>query len=110
MGAFAQCGSDRAPATQRLLNRGARLTELLKRPQYQPLPVEEQVVSIFAGVRGYLDKVPVAQIGRFEQSLLGLVRGKHADILQDIRTAQAITPEIETKLKAVLDELAKTFA
>ncbi|HLT76662.1 MAG TPA: F0F1 ATP synthase subunit alpha [Ferrovibrio sp.] len=110
MAAFAQFGSDLDPATQRLLNRGARLTELLKQPQYQPLPVEEQVVSIFAGVRGYLDKIPVGDVGRFEQSLLGLVRGKHADILEDIRNAQAITPEIETKLKAVLDELAKTFA
>ncbi|WP_298721943.1 F0F1 ATP synthase subunit alpha [uncultured Ferrovibrio sp.] len=110
MAAFAQFGSDLDPATQRLLNRGARLTELLKQPQYQPLPVEEQVVSIYSGVKGYLDKLPVNQVGRFEQTLLTTVRSKHPDILQGIREQQALTPEIEAKLKAVLDELAKTFA
>src|SRR5690606_34491831 len=87
MAAFAQFASDLDAATQRLLARGARLTELLKQPQYAPMPVEEQVVSIFAGVRGYLDGLEVGKITRFEQSLLGLVRGKHADILEDIRNA-----------------------
>ena len=110
MAAFAQFGSDLDPATQRLLNRGARLTELLKQPQYQPLPVEEQVVSIYAGVKGYLDKLPVAQVGRFEQTLLSTIKSKSPDILSGIRELQALTPDLEAKLKAVLEELAKTFA
>lgn len=110
MAAFAQFGSDLDPATQRLLNRGARLTELLKQAQYQPLPVEEQVVSIYAGVKGYLDKLPVSNVGRFEQALLSTIKSKHGDILSGIREAQALTPDLEGKLKAVLDELAKTFA
>lgn len=110
MAAFAQFGSDLDPATQRLLNRGARLTELLKQPQYQPLPVEEQVVSIYAGVKGYLDKLPVAQVGRFEQTLLSTIKSKNPDILSGIREQQALTPDLESKLKAVLEELAKTFA
>ena len=110
MAAFAQFGSDLDPATQRLLNRGARLTELLKQAQYQPLPVEEQVVSIYSGVKGYLDKLPVASVGRFEQTLLSTLKAKHGDILQGIRETQALTPELEAKLKAVLEELAKTFA
>jgi len=110
MAAFAQFGSDLDAATQRLLNRGARLTELLKQAQYSPLPVEEQVVSIFAGVRGYLDKVPVDQVTRFEQTFLGLIRSKHAAVLDGIRAAQAITPELEGQLKSILDEFSKTFA
>lgn len=110
MAAFAQFGSDLDPATQRLLNRGARLTELLKQAQYQPLPVEEQVVSIYSGVKGYLDKLPVNAVTRFEQTLLNTVRSKHADLLKGIREQQALTPDLEAKLKGVLDELAKTFA
>ncbi len=110
MAAFAQFGSDLDPATQRLLARGARLTELLKQPQYQPLPVEEQVVSIYAGVKGYLDKIPVNAVNRFEAAFLGAVRAKHGDLLQGIRDAQALTPEIETKLKAILEDFSKSFA
>jgi F-type H+-transporting ATPase subunit alpha len=110
MAAFAQFGSDLDAATQRLLNRGARLTELLKQPQYSPLPVEEQVVSIFAGVRGYLDGIDVTAVTRFEEAFLSEMRSKHGDILQAIRTEQQITPEIETKLKSVLDGFVKTFA
>ncbi|MBP7064727.1 F0F1 ATP synthase subunit alpha [Ferrovibrio sp.] len=110
MAAFAQFGSDLDPATQRLLNRGARLTELLKQPQYQPLPVEEQVVSIYAGVKGYLDRVPVNAVNRFEAAFLGAIRSKHGDLLQAIRDAQALTPDIETKLKAILEDFSKSFA
>jgi F-type H+/Na+-transporting ATPase subunit alpha len=110
MAAFAQFGSDLDPATQRLLNRGARLTELLKQAQYQPLPVEEQVVSIYAGVKGHLDKLPVSSVGRFEQALLSTIKSKHGEILSGIRESQALTPDLEAKLKAVLEELAKTFA
>ncbi len=110
MAAFAQFGSDLDAATQRLLNRGARLTELLKQPQYQPMPVEEQVVVIYAGVNGYLDKLAVNAIARFEAELLRLVRAKHQDILDSIRNEKVLKPEIEEKLKATLDEFTKSFA
>jgi F-type H+/Na+-transporting ATPase subunit alpha len=109
MAAFAQFGSDLDAVTQRLLNRGSRLTELLKQPQYAPFPVEEQVVSIYAGTRGYLDKLQVAQIGKFEQELLQRVRANHKDILDGIRKEKVLTPEIEGKLKSVLESLVKTF-
>jgi F-type H+/Na+-transporting ATPase subunit alpha len=110
MAAFAQFGSDLDAATQRLLNRGSRLTELLKQPQFSPLPVEEEVVSIYTGVKGYLDRLPVGDIGRFEGDFLRMMRAKHKDVLDAIRTGKQLTPEIETKLKAILDEFAKSFA
>jgi len=110
MAAFAQFGSDLDTATQRLLNRGSRLTELLKQPQFSPLAVEEQVVAIFAGVRGYLDKLAVSDVGRFEQQLLRLMRARNADVLTDIRDAKQITPDTETKLKSILDQFAASFA
>jgi F-type H+-transporting ATPase subunit alpha len=110
MAAFAQFGSDLDAATQRLLNRGARLTELLKQPQFSPIPVEEQVVSIYAGVKGYLDKLPVADISRFEGELLRMMRAKHADVLDGIRTQKQITPDNDAKLKSILDEFVKSFA
>ena len=110
MAAFAQFGSDLDASTQRLLNRGAKLTELLKQPQYSPMPVEEEVVSIYAGVKGYLDKLPVTKVGDFEKGLLALFRAKHQDILDAIRTVGALNAEIEGKLKAVIDEYAKEFA
>ncbi len=109
MAAFAQFASDLDPATQRLLNRGQRLTEVLKQPQYQPMPTEEEVVVIFAGVRGYLDKLAVTDIGRFEQQLLSEIRASGADILEAIRTQKELTPEIEEKLKAFLDNFSKSF-
>ncbi|MCW5731842.1 MAG: F0F1 ATP synthase subunit alpha, partial [Alphaproteobacteria bacterium] len=109
MAAFAQFGSDLDAATQRLLNRGARLTELLKQPQYNPLPVEEQVVSIFAGVRGYLDRIPVGAVTRFEQQFLAEMRAKHADILEAIRTEGQLSDDLQNRIKAVLDAFAKTF-
>ncbi len=86
MAAFAQFGSDLDAATQKLLNRGARLTELLKQPQFSPLKMEEQVVSIYAGVNGYLDPLPVSKVRDFEEGLLRLLREKHADLLETIRT------------------------
>ena len=109
MAAFAQFGSDLDASTQRLLNRGARLTELLKQPQFQPMPVEEEVVSLFTGMRGYLDKLAIHDVGRFEQEVLRLFRGKHQDVLDAIRSGGTLTPEIEAKLKAILDEFAKAF-
>ena len=111
MAAFAQFASDLDPATQRLLARGERLTELLKQGQYAPLPVEEQVVSIFAGVRGYLDQVDVADVTRFEQGLLSHLRGKHADLLEWITAEDPkIKGEAEDKIRAVLDAFAADFA
>jgi F-type H+-transporting ATPase subunit alpha len=110
MEAFSQFASDLDAATQRLLARGSRLTELLKQPQYSPLPVEEQVVSIFAGVRGYLDGIEIANIGRFEETLLEECRSKHADLLNDIRTGGELTEEIEKKLNDIIGAFAKTFA
>ncbi|HEX2115550.1 MAG TPA: F0F1 ATP synthase subunit alpha [Alphaproteobacteria bacterium] len=110
MAAFAQFASDLDASTQKLLARGARLTELLKQPQYSPMPVEEQVVSIFAGVRGYLDGLDVGKIGRFEQSLLSEIKAKHKDILDSIRAERELKPATEEKLKNVLDQFVKTFA
>ncbi len=110
MAAFAQFASDLDASTQRLLARGARLTELLKQGQYQPMPVEEQVVSIFAGVRGYLDRVATNDVVRFEQGLLAQVRSAGADILSSIRDKREITPETEEKLKAFVEAYAKSFA
>jgi F-type H+-transporting ATPase subunit alpha len=110
MAAFAQFGSDLDVATQRLLNRGSRLTELLKQPQYTPYPIEEQVVAIYTGVKGYLDKLPVNAVLRFEGEFLRLLRGKHADLLEAIRTGKQLTPDIENRLKSILDEFARNFA
>jgi len=110
MAAFAKFGSDLDQATQRLLARGARLTELLKQPQYAPLQAEEQVCVIYAGTRGYLDAVPVADVGRFEAELLSRLHGHHADLLEAIRTQKTLTPELEADLKAALDTFAASFA
>ncbi len=110
MAAFAQFASDLDPITQKLLARGARLTELLKQPQYSPLTVEEQVAVIYAGVRGYLDELPLGDVTRFEQAYLSEVRAKGKDILEAIRSEQALTADIEEKLKAFLSSFVKTFA
>src|SRR5690606_25728673 len=98
MEAFSQFASDLDAATQRLLARGARLTQLLKQPQFQPLPMEEQVCVIYAGVKGYLDKIPVGQVNDFERKLLGELRGPGAAILAGIREAKDLTPDLEGKL------------
>lgn len=110
MEAFAQFGSDLDAATQRLLNRGARLTELLKQGQYSPLPVEEQVVSIFAGVNGYLDNIPTTDVTRFEEQFLGEMRAKHADLLGTIRKEAKLTDETTDQLKSILDTFTKAFS
>jgi F-type H+-transporting ATPase subunit alpha len=110
MRAFAQFASDLDPATQKLLARGERLTELLKQPQYQPVPVEEQVVSIYAGTNGYLDKIAVRDVGRFEKSLLGAIRERAPDILSGIRDEKQLTDAIKEKLNAFLDDFAKSFS
>ena len=111
MAAFAQFGSDLDAATQKLLNRGARLTELMKQPQYAPLTNAEIVCVIFAGTQGYLDKVDVKQVGRYEKELLAFLRGKHAGILEWLtKEDPKIKGDAADKLTAVLDEFAATFA
>jgi len=110
MEAFSQFASDLDPATQKLLARGRRLTELLKQPQYTPLAVEEQVCVIYAGVKGYLDKVKVEDIQRYEQGLLRELRGNSSGLLEAVRTDKQIKPETEAKLKAFLENYGKLFA
>jgi F-type H+/Na+-transporting ATPase subunit alpha len=110
MAAFAQFASDLDPATQKLLARGARLTELLKQPQFAPMATEEEVVSIFAGVKGYLDKLDVRDVGRFEKAYLSELKAKAPDILTAIANDKQISAQTEEKLKAFLDAFSKTFA
>jgi F-type H+-transporting ATPase subunit alpha len=110
MAAFAQFGSDLDASTQRLLNRGARLTELLKQPQFQPMPVEEQVVSIYAGVNGFIDNVPVNAVTRFESALLSHFRSDHSDMLGKIRDTKTLDDDTAGRLKTIIGDFAKTFA
>jgi F-type H+/Na+-transporting ATPase subunit alpha len=110
MAAFAQFGSDLDASTQRLLNRGARLTELLKQPQFNPMPVEEQVVSIYSGVNGFLDSVPVNAVTRYESALLSHFRNDHAEILGKIRETKTLDDETAGQLKSIIGDFTKTFA
>ncbi|MDI7775784.1 F0F1 ATP synthase subunit alpha [Asticcacaulis sp. EMRT-3] len=110
MAAFAKFGSDLDAATQRLLARGARLTEILKQPQYSPLKVEEQVCVIYAGTRGYLDAIAVGEVGRFEKEFLSLLRTRHTDLLDAIRTQKALSADLEDKLKGIVSDFAANFA
>ena len=110
MAAFAQFGSDLDAATQRLLARGARLTELLKQPQYQPMPVEEQVVSIFAGTQGFIDNIDVGAVTRYEAAMLCFMRSEHPEILKTIRNTKALDDDTAKKLREALTEFGKTFA
>jgi len=110
MAAFAQFGSDLDASTQRLLNRGSRLTELLKQPQFSPLKMEEQVAVIWAGTNGYLDALPLNKVRAFEDGLLSLLRGKHADLLNAIRDSKDLSDDSAAKLKSVVDGFAKSFA
>ena len=110
MAAFAQFGSDLDASTQRLLNRGARLTELLKQPQFSPLKMEEQVAVIYAGVNGYLDKLPVNQVRAFEDQLLSTLRSKHQDWLDSVRDSKDLSDANANTLKGVIETVAKSFA
>ena len=110
MAAFAKFGSDLDAATQRLLNRGARLTELLKQPQYSPLLMEEQVCVIYAGTRGYLDKVELKDVTRYEKELLVHLRGANKDLLAKIASEKALSDEIEAEIKKALDDFTSKFA
>ncbi len=110
MEAFAQFGSDLDAATQKLLNRGGRLTQFLKQAQYQPMPFEEQTASIWAGTNGYLDAVATTDVSRYEGAMLSFLRAEHADILTDIRDTRDLTDATKGKLKDALEAFGKTFA
>jgi F-type H+-transporting ATPase subunit alpha len=107
--AFAQFGSDLDASTQFLLNRGARLTELLKQPQYSPLSIQAQVPIIFAGVNGYLDKIPVNKVVEWEKDFISHVATQHTDVLEEIRTKGVLSKELEGKLREVCENHAKGF-
>jgi F-type H+-transporting ATPase subunit alpha len=110
MAAFAQFGSDLDAVTQRLLNRGARLTELLKQPQFSPLKMEEQVCVIYAGVNGYLDGLPVNRVRAYEDGLLALLRDKHVDMLGEIASTKDLSDANAAKLKDLVTAFTKSFA
>ncbi|KAJ2670232.1 Alpha subunit of the F1 sector of mitochondrial F1F0 ATP synthase, partial [Coemansia spiralis] len=107
--AFAQFGSDLDASTQFLLNRGARLTEMLKQPQYSPLSVEDQVAIIFAGVNGFLDKIPTARIVEFEQKFIPFIHSNHKDILESIRAKSQIDEATDKKLREITADFVKSF-
>lgn len=109
MAAFAQFGSDLDKATKATLARGARMTELLKQPQYQPMPTEEQVASIFSAARGHLDDIDVEQVLPFEKGLLEMLRSSHPDILKDIRERKKLDEDLEARLNAALEEFKASF-
>ncbi|MEQ9488961.1 MAG: F0F1 ATP synthase subunit alpha [Alphaproteobacteria bacterium] len=109
MEAFAQFASDLDASTQRLLARGARLTELLKQPQYQPLKVSEQVVSIYAGTKGYLDKIPVGDVNRYERAMLDHMQAEHKDVLDTIDSTGELKDETAEKIDAALEKFTGSF-
>jgi F-type H+-transporting ATPase subunit alpha len=110
MAAFSKFGSDLDAATQKMLARGERLTELLKQPQYKPFAVEDQVAVIYAGTRGYLDPFPTNRVGAFQEALLGKLKSSYPQFLEGIRKEKALSPALEKMLKDALAELSKTFA
>jgi F-type H+-transporting ATPase subunit alpha len=110
MAAFAKFGSDLDASTQRMLARGERLTELLKQPQYKPFAVEEQVAVIYAGTRGYLDPIPTAKVGPFQEALIAKLKTTYPQFMEGIRKEKALTPALEDILKKALGDIAKSFA
>jgi F-type H+-transporting ATPase subunit alpha len=109
LAAFAQFGSDLDKATQQQLNRGERLVEILKQPQYQPLPMEKQVTILFAGTRGLLDELPVSSLQEFEQELYAFVEKRHADIFSELKEKQIISDDLDKKMRAAIQECVKEF-
>lgn len=109
MAAFAQFGSDLDASTQRMLNRGTRLVEILKQGQYQPLPVEQQIVIIYAGTNGYLDSFPESALKKYEAELSRFLENRHPDIYEDIRTKKELTDDVKTRLDSALEEFKQTF-
>jgi F-type H+/Na+-transporting ATPase subunit alpha len=109
LAAFAQFGSDLDKATQRRLTRGERLVELLKQPQYKPMPAEEQVISLYSGTKGFLDDLPVSAVSRFEEGLLEFIRSQKPEILSEIKETGDISEDLDKKIAAALEEFKKTF-
>lgn len=109
MAAFAQFGSDLDAATQKQLQRGERLVEILKQPQYKPLDVEEQVITIYAANNGYVDDFPVSSIQKYERELLTFMQSKHADFMKDLQQKKAIDSDLEARLKKALEEFNAQF-
>jgi F-type H+-transporting ATPase subunit alpha len=109
MAAFAQFGSDLDPATQKQLARGARLVEILKQPQYQPLPVEKQALIIFAANNGYVDDYPVSAIRRYETELFSFFEHRHPEVLEELREKKAIAPDLDTRIRAALASFKDQF-
>jgi F-type H+-transporting ATPase subunit alpha len=110
LASFAQFGSDLDKATQAQLDRGVRLVEILKQPQYQPMSLAQEVVVLYAGVRGFVDKYPVEKIQEYEKQLLGFMDSKHQDIMQEIDTKQELDPELDNKIRNALEEFDSVFA
>ncbi|MGC8719185.1 MAG: F0F1 ATP synthase subunit alpha [Thermodesulforhabdaceae bacterium] len=107
--AFAKFGSDLDKATLAQINRGMRLVELLKQPQYQPMPVEKQIVSLYAGTRGFLDPIPVDKVTEYEKQMHEFMESKHPEILREIKEKKELTPELDEKIKKALEEFAEIF-
>ena len=110
MASFAQFASDLDASTQKLLARGARLTELLKQPQFSPMPVEEQVISLYAGTKGYLDGIDVGKIGEFERRMISELKAREPSVLDGIRDSREMKPEVEKTLVSFMDGFTKNFA
>jgi F-type H+-transporting ATPase subunit alpha len=109
LAAFSQFASDLDAATRKQLNRGARLMELLKQPQYKPIPVELQILVIYAGTQGFLDPIPVSAVGRFEREVTDYFKTNHADLLQEIASGRKMSAEVQTKVKAGLQKFSERF-
>ena len=109
MAAFAQFGSDLDASTQRMLNRGTRLVEILKQGQYQPLPVEQQIVIIYAGTNGYLDHLPESALKKYETDLSRFLDNRHPDIYEDLRTKKELTDDLKTRLNSAFEEFKQIF-
>jgi len=109
LAAFAQFGSDLDKATQAQLDRGVRLVELLKQPQFQPMSLGEQVAILFAGTRGFLDKYPVDKLKNYEPQLLSFLKSKYPEIMKEIDNQKIISPELEKKMKEVLTEFDSVY-
>ena len=108
MAAFAQFGSDLDASTQKLLNRGSKLTELLKQNQYSPMTIAEQVVSIFTGVNGYLDDLEVSQIRDFERDLYDLIKSSHSDLIESINSSGNLDDDVSAKLTSIIEDFKKS--
>jgi F0F1-type ATP synthase, alpha subunit len=109
LAAFAQFGSDLDKATQAQLDRGVRLVELLKQPQFKPMSLSQEVVILFAGTRGFIDKYDVEKVRVYEQQLLGFIESKYSGIMKEIEEKKVISPELEKKMKEILTDFDSAF-